>query len=411
MGSTRRAQFETMLRVIADTTAEAAGPDEADDFEVGDDDQALIRDAMSYLESHPEIAGGDPDGLFTYEHPILAAAARALEEARSLGVEAAGDGSDLSDLAIVDWIRVGIARFRSMRNDPALVLLQEAVPHDHYELQGPTLRLALVGDAGHRGTAQTRVLDRIGDRHAADPFDMIVHLGDTYFGGTPEEFLLSFLEPFRSRFTCPIVTLCGNHDLYYGCRGYLSALRVLGQKGRYFAIESPDWRIACLDTAFGALDFRMNDGVLDPAQLEWLRSLGDGKPAKPLILMSHHYIRSHWHSPIESLREQLGDWARDNVFAWYWGHEHHLAAYSKGQYGFWGACVGNGAFLEKWSPAQTGPTPSDEPTWHAPEGCNCYGNKGRHAWPHGFLELELTPARIRESYHFERNEPYRRTIP
>ena len=184
---------------------------------------------------------------------------------------------------------------------------------------------------------------------------------------------------------------------------------MLNQKVRYFAIESPSWRIACLDTTLAARGFRRNDGLLDDDQLEWLQRLAGASERKPLILLSHHYIRSHWHGPIESLRRQLAEWSRANVFAWYWGHEHHLAAYNRGDHGYYGACVGNGAFLESWSPART--DWPDSPNWHAPRGCSCYGTRGENSWPHGFLELELRPDAIAETYHFEGGEPYLRTLP
>jgi hypothetical protein len=402
MASDFRSAFESALRDAASLQVGTAGPD--DEQELG-----LIREAMEYLREHPDIAGGDPDGDFTYEHPVLALAAYGFREGRLHPVGTAGDGSELTNFAIIHWAIVAIQRLNAIIHDKDVAELKARVPKEVREFKTPALHLALLGDAGYKGIAQTKVLDAIRARHDESPFDLVIHLGDTYFGGSPAEVLSSLLDPLRDKLPgAEIASLCGNHDLYYGCGGYLSALKVLGQKGRYFAIESPSWRVACLDTTLAALGFRRNDGLLDVDQLDWLNGLAAHGDRKPLVLLSHHYIRSHWHSPIESLRRQLADWAKTNVFAWYWGHEHHFAAYGRGDHGYYGGCVGNGAFLEAWSPSRT--DWPDMPNWHAPEGCRCYGQKGVHAWPHGFLELELDGDAIAETYHLEWGEPYRRTI-
>jgi len=397
-----RAKFESALRLAASIPVGTAGPEDESDLE-------LLREALAYLDAHPEIAGGDPSDIFVYEHPVLALAAEAFYRGRTLPVETAGDGAGLTKWAIMHWALVGVARFKTLIHDPKIAELTARIPAGAYEFEKPTLRLALLGDAGFKGNAQSKVLDAIRKRHDEAPFDLVVHLGDTYFGGSPEEMLFSLLAPFREKLPGKIATLCGNHDLYYGCAGYLSALNVLQQKGRYFAVENPSWRVACLDTSLAARGFRRNDGLLDDEQLKWLKALAGDAGRKPLVLLSHHYIRSHWHVPIESLRQQLADWAKTNVFAWYWGHEHHCAAYGQGDHGYYGGCVGNGAFLEAWSPSrQDWPDP---PNWHAPEGCHCYGSKGLYSWPHGFLELELGPDAIAETYHLESGEAYRRTLP
>ena len=67
--------------------------------------------------------------------------------------------------------------------------------------------------------------------------------------------------------------------------------------------------------------------------------------------MSHHFAISGWSAPPVSLTSQLRDRFRDAVFAWYWGHdEHNCALYSKdASTPYWGACTGNGSFIEKWN--------------------------------------------------------------
>ena len=164
---------------------------------------------------------------------------------------------------------------------------------------GADLHLALLGDAGYKGDAKARVLDMIRGRHNAAPFDMVIHLGDTCFGGSPREILESLLAPFQRSLSGRIATLCGNHDLYYGCSGYLSALRHAQPEGPLLRDREPVVADRLLDTTLAARGFRRNDGLLDDDQLEWLQRLAGASERKPLILLSHHYIRSHWHGPIE----------------------------------------------------------------------------------------------------------------
>src|SRR5947209_16125671 len=250
----------------------------------------------------------------------------------------------------------------------------------------------------------------IQERHGSNRFDAVVHLGDTYFAGSEEEMLKHFLVPFSplKNDSVRVVTLCGNHDLYYGPGGYNAALSILGQPGRYFLIETPDWRIACLDTALGAERILRGDAILDEGQLEWLNRVIAAGDKKPLILMSHHYIISSWERSPDSLVTQLRDIVRDKVFAWYWGHEHCCATYDKGSHGFYGACVGNGAFLEKRSEPDDPSTPAL--SWYAIGNCGCYETGRKHYWPHGFLELQLEPGRLVENYHLENNESHPREL-
>ncbi len=213
--------------------------------------------------------------------------------------------------------------------------------------------------------------------------------------------LTNFLGPYMD-IGPPVLTLLGNHDLYFGAEAYAEALKVLKQPGRYFVIENTHWRIACLDTALAAERLLRNEGLLDPGQLSWLDELVADE--KPLILMSHHFVVSGWGTISNGLKQQLSKRLK-NVFAWYWGHEHSCATYDKKDVGFYGACVGNGAFLEVWRE----PSRSPIPTWHAMGRCNCYDGRAKF-WPHGYLELELHPEKIIENYHLEVGETHSRIL-
>src|SRR5215213_95812 len=397
---TKRSIFETDLQALAKANVKSAAEGEQNPT-------ALLRDALARLEADPAIFGGDPEGVFTYEDPILAVAAlwhkKGTEAAPSIGT--AGEG--ISNSSVFDWMLTGI---NACLNRPKVdyVALAGRTPSRIVKIEKPNTRIAIVGDAGYSSPSQTRILRQIKDRHQENNFDLVIHLGDTYPGGSEAEMLSNLLAPLSTIRLGNVFTLCGNHDLYYGAKGYLAALKVLQQPGRYFAIETPNWRIACLDTALGAESFLRDDGILDEGQLDWLSQYLATDDGRRLILMSHHYILSAWGKPSPSLTNQLAERLRESgrVFSWYWGHEHGCATYGRQPHGFYGACVGNGAFMEKYKP----PSLPDLPEWYATNSCTCEDSAGSSFWPHGYLELELMEKEALEIYHLENGQSYRRSL-
>jgi calcineurin-like phosphoesterase family protein len=357
--------------------------------------------AVDRLRADPALRSTDHNGVFTYEDPILANAAlgarlHLAKAARSLSFQ---PGEELT--SSVRWMLMGVRAFLSRhRFDPVLTDLASKTPQGPLKVAANPLRIAVVGDAGQAGYAQDRVLKMIGSRQREHSFDAVVHLGDVYFAAGVEEMTVNFLSPFaalRSP-TCPVFTLCGNHDLYYGAMAYYHALRILGQPGRYFTIENDTWRIACLDTVLGAATFLRNDGHLDDGQWQWLQQLLALDDNKRLVLLSHHFIISGWDAPAATLRHRLSEAVKGKIFAWYWGHEHRAAVYDRGDHGFYGASLGNGAFPDDWS----APSRSPSPAWYSMSRCSCFGPSGY--WPHGYAELEFHPDRIIEVIHLENGE-------
>lgn len=387
-------EFESVLKLLADPNFGFAADEDDEEGKI------LVEIAREWAELASTDERAEPGEFFTYEHPVLAlAAGYYYKNGDQVGIGVAEDGDDLRHSAILGWIRTGWLAWNAHLEDPERTLLEKARAGAPIKYERETVRVAILGDAGYAGAPQRRVLERIQAIHRERPFDLVVHLGDVYFSGSGDEMETHFLKPFQALRDAGmrVVTLCGNHDLYNGSGPYLKAIETLEQPGRYFAVETPHWRIACLDTSSPAMDVRRNDGWLDREQKLWLEGLADG--AKPLILMSHHHVFSNWEKPTATLREQLSEWAAKNVFAWYWGHEHHLAYYDRGIGGFHAACVGNGAFLENWSAASLDRSPY--PIWHADKGCLCFGEASLNRWPHGFLELELGPNSLHEFYHAE----------
>lgn len=399
-------RFEAALREAAalpETVQAGAAPQTS----------ALLREAIGRLERRPDLRRLAPDGMVLYSDPILARAfayARIANEA--IAAAAWEPGSELreggrDDLrSLARWIQVAVRTWWS-RDRKQLRDLAAFTPKKTLRLDQDVLRLAVVGDAGYRGNPQDHVLFLIRERHVRAPFDFVVHLGDTYFAGSELEFQRHLLMPF-GELGIEMVTLCGNHDLYHGGAGYMFALTELGQPGRYFLIETPGWRIACLDTALAAESYLpSSDGKLDRAQLRWLHGLLAADDPRPLVLMSHHYIVSGWEDTAPSLSRQLGRIAPGRVFAWYWGHEHGCACYARGSWGFYGACIGNGAFLQPRTPPSAG---RSTPEWFAQSSCACRVSRAGNYWPHGFLELELGPHGITETYRLEGDETHIRRL-
>jgi len=357
-----------------------------------------INKACKRLAKNPSLFSGDPDRIFTYDDPILALAAYFENNAEAFGgdIAAAGvSGEDLQRASWWPWAKTAIHAWLS-RGDQSFVILGGRTPTETIKFDKDRLRLAVVGDGGYKGVAQENVLRMITTRHQEVPFDLLIHLGDTYFAASAAEMLRNFLSPFMAT-GLRVLTLLGNHDLYFGAEPFNDALNILAQPGRYFCIENNYWRIACLDSALASERILRHQGLLDEGQLKWLYRLISDSGQRNVVIMSHHPIVSGWSAGSLSLKAQLRHALKaGRVVSCYWGHEHMCATYEKSSCGFYGACVGNGAFNEIW----TRPSQRPRPSWYAKGRCECYGKRSPF-WPHGYLELDLRQDAILETYHLE----------
>ncbi len=203
----------------------------------------------------------------------------------------------------------------------------------------PSLRIALLSDWG-TGNDQAR---RVAALMAAQKPDCVIHLGDIYYSGTPEECARNFLTPLRAVLPAtPVFTLCGNHDTYSGGQGYYGLLDTLGQPASYFCLRSPDlsWQILAADTGLNdrnPFDETAALTLLDPQEEAWHAHQLTGFPGQT-ILLSHHQPFSAYrqigpagrHSPINpNLMASHARLSRSGpITAWFWGHEHRLALYA-----------------------------------------------------------------------------------
>lgn len=231
--------------------------------------------------------------------------------------------------------------------------------------------------------------DIIGRRMAFHLPEYTIHLGDTYFVGSPEEIKHNFVYenaswPKGSKGT---FALMGNHEMYSRGVGYFDFLlpvmgirnedtgKYEGQKASFFCLENDYWRLIGLDTGYNsvaAVPIIENFAIFEkipylgkylfpkcslPVELmEWLETdvrLGDDK--RGLIFMSHHQYCSAFERDYNVVGEQLGKYTGSSrPVLWIWGHEHRMSVYGKyggmtgGKYGkgpfvtAYGRCIGHG---------------------------------------------------------------------
>ena len=231
-------------------------------------------------------------------------------------------------------------------------------------------RVALVGDWGTGAQPAVQILQQIA---AANP-DVLVHLGDIYYSGTPKECAANFTGIVDKvlRGANPglaAYTMAGNHDMYCGGVGYYGLIPSLNpapatQPASFFCLRSADekWQLLAMDTGLHDYDpFNVDDAVtyLEDDELAWHCARIKEFPGKT-ILLSHHQLFSAF-SPIgpadankvySSVNPKLltafnamtgSVAASGKISAWFWGHEHTLSIYNAFAGLARGRCLGHGA--------------------------------------------------------------------
>jgi Calcineurin-like phosphoesterase len=230
------------------------------------------------------------------------------------------------------------------------------------------MRVALISDWG-TGTDQAREVARLIARQQPD---LVIHLGDIYYAGTAEECDAHFLTPMRAALPdVPLLTLCGNHDVYSGGDGYYGLLNRLGQPASYFCLRSPDnaWQILAGDTGLHDRDPFDEAAALtqfDPAEELWHADKLRGFPGRTVFL-THHQPFSAFaqigplaqHDPVNPnlmashARLAAAGW----IDAWFWGHEHRLKLYAPYRGVVAGRNIGYGAIPVEATPGPDAPLP------------------------------------------------------
>jgi hypothetical protein len=227
-------------------------------------------------------------------------------------------------------------------------------------------RVALVGDWGTGAQPAVQILKQI----AGSKPDILIHLGDIYYSGTPAECAANFTSLIESvlrteNTNLAVYTLAGNHDMYCGGVGYYDLIQHLNseplrQGASFFCLRSADekWQLLAMDTGlndYSPLD--VDDAVtfVEDDELAWHCDRVREFPGRT-ILLTHHQLFSAF-SPIgkadaTGLRSAINPHllgafksltACGRIAAWFWGHEHTLSIYDSFAGLQKGRCLGHGA--------------------------------------------------------------------
>jgi Calcineurin-like phosphoesterase len=303
---------------------------------------------------------------------------------------------------------------------------RKAVPYIRAATVGPrtieikaNARIAVTGDWGTGATPAVEVLKLI----AGDQPDILMHLGDIYYSGTPAECRQNFLDPInlvlRTKATVPVFSLSGNHDMYSGGVGYYDLLRQLNpapftQTASFFCLRAANesWQLLAMDTG---LHDDNPAGVsealtyIEEDELAWHRDRIEEFEGRT-ILLSHHQLFSAF-SPIGPVKnsgkrsstnplllkafQQLA--GSKKIAAWFWGHEHTLSIYQPFLGLDRGRCVGHGAVPVSLRDDIYKPLPDIESTPSLVESTKL-GTRGG-VYNHGFALLNFQDRQCRAEYY------------
>lgn len=218
-------------------------------------------------------------------------------------------------------------------------------------------RLGIIGDWGTGEDAAANLLRQL----ASFQPDILIHLGDVYYAGTPAEQRANFLDICRNVLGpgVPLFSLCGNHDVYSGGAGYEWLIQQIGQQASYFCLRNPCWQFLAMNTGHNdsnplALSTNMTSLVKNEnwSEAEW--HLGKIRQAqgRRTVLLSHHPVFSPF-EPVGRI-DDMGYAYNPNLMAdfrdvlpeiawWFWGHEHTLAVFDPYMGLARGRCVGASA--------------------------------------------------------------------
>ncbi len=213
------------------------------------------------------------------------------------------------------------------------------------------LSIGVLGDWGTGNNISQAVISKL----AGLKPDYILHVGDTYYSGTPlasdpngnyyyhaGEEQANLLKQWPSAYAGRSFTINSNHEMYSGANGlFITALKANTnppgngspfslQKGAgCFALTYADWTLIGLDSAYygTAKDAFMSGsiGPSDGTQSNFIRSLKLNP--KKTIIFTHHNGFNYDCSGSTALWGQIRSALGADPFAWYWGHVHNGIVY------------------------------------------------------------------------------------
>jgi hypothetical protein len=223
----------------------------------------------------------------------------------------------------------------------------------------PTVTVALLADWG-TGMEDAQAL--LGQIQAKSP-DVVIHLGDIYYAGTPDEVQSNFYGVYQQVFPTdppPLYTLSGNHDMYSGGAGYYGLLPTLNQPASYFCLRNDNWQFLAMDTGLNDRDpftVLTNLTFLNPPEVPWQQDKILNAGGRKTVLLSHHQLFSAFGSVgkdpqgnalacnpnLQAAFTVNGENLLEQVAWWFWGHEHNLDIYQPYVGLANGCCIGAGA--------------------------------------------------------------------
>ncbi len=270
----------------------------------------------------------------------------------------------------------------------------------------PHLRVAVFGDWGTGAYGSPVIADSI--QKDKDGFDLVLHLGDVYYSGQPDEVQKQLVDSFPYRDDALNRSLNGNHEMYSGGKAYHDA--ILGgrfqQRETHFYVQNKNWVLVGLDTAY-------KDHDLPDEELAWLKRILAQAGDRKIVLFSHHQPFSLLDAQGPNLVHKLSDVLKaKRILAWYWGHEHRCVLYDQHpKWGLFGRCAGHGGFpyfRDTLGPVVKtltfkkvgGDAENDIPGALILDGPNEYVTSGPDQFgPHGYMSLVFEGDQMREFVH------------
>lgn len=253
----------------------------------------------------------------------------------------------------------------------------------------PNAKIGIIGDWGTGDEVAINVLKQL----AALKPDILIHLGDVYFAGTQSEAQKNFLDICNTIMPgVPRYSLCGNHDMYSGGKGYYWLLDQIEQRASYFSLQNDDWIFQCMDTGFhdnNPFNVSTNMTYLYNAngwsEADWHLNKIKQAGSRKVVLFSHHQLFSPFGS-VGSINDatyaynpnlhQVFGAVLPKVEWWFWGHEHTLGVFPPYMGLNRGRCVGASAV----------PVYQDQQSYATASGLTTFDGQDMPAW---VLDCEL----------------------
>lgn len=237
-------------------------------------------------------------------------------------------------------------------------------------------KIAIIGDWGTGMEDASCLLNALLNYHKPE---VIIHLGDIYYSGTPEECLNNYSGIFDDAFRdygkrLPVFTIPGNHDYYAFGYGYYEMVKKINaflpsavQDASFFCLRTRDngWQFLGMDTGYDDANPANQFNTyyagpnLHPSEITWHKDKLDRFKGST-IMLSHHQLFSH-HDKINGSLSVYGSYPNLNKYildvfspyfngkiaGWLWGHEHNQVIYKDGLFGLpKGRLTGASAYQE-----------------------------------------------------------------